>query len=312
MTYDFVSGINAIIQLVDVNQEQLVASQRRDPTFREVIQACEGNKGVSPSGNFKLINHVLYKQQGDGQLLMVPHDLRKKVLEQYHTHDISAHMARDRLLALLKSRFYWNGMQRFAQQYVKNCDLCQKIKTRTNVRDGLLIPREVSKPFEVVGTDIVIMRTSTGGFRYILVCIDYFTNWVEAAPMKRMTAEEVIRTFFKIIISRHGCPEQLVSDSGTQFMSQAVIKLCEAFKIRKIESAPYHQQANGKVEKFISFLKQALALVTAKDVRKMGPNDRSLSVCLPYNGLKSSERQSFLLSLWERRCVAARFSVWIE
>jgi transposase InsO family protein len=135
-------------------------------------------------------------------------------------------------------------MDNYILEYVRSCELCQMIKSRADIRAGCLIPRVASRPFEIVGTDIAIMRTAQGGNRYILVCIDYFTNWVEAAPMRRITSEEIVRTFFKIIISRHGCPDQLVSDSGTQFMSETMNQLCEQFKIKKIERAKYHQQAN--------------------------------------------------------------------
>jgi hypothetical protein len=112
----------------------------------------------------------------------------------------------------------------------------------------------------------------------VLVAIDYFTNWVEAAVMKTITAEELIRTFFKIIISRHGCPEGLMSDSGSQLKSAAFSQLCQCFNIRKIESSPYHQQANGKVEKFIGFLKRALALIT--DPTRLYKWDEMLDHCL--------------------------------
>jgi transposase InsO family protein len=83
--------------------------------------------------------------------------------------------------------------------------------------------------------------------------------------MKSLTAEELIRTFFKIIISSHCCPVGLMSDSGSQLKSTAFSQLCHCFNIQKIESSPYHQQANGKVEKFIGFLKRALALITEPD-----------------------------------------------
>jgi transposase InsO family protein len=82
------------------------------------------------------------------------------------------------------------------------------------------------KPFETVGINIAF---SKNGFRYVLVAIDYFTNWVEASLLKRMCTEEVIRMFFKIIISRHGCPEHLMSDSGSTFISKEVTSLCKCF-----------------------------------------------------------------------------------
>ena len=84
-------------------------------------------------------------------------------------------------------------------EYVNSCELCLKIKTRAPIHNGLLRPIETKRPFELIGIDIAYLPISKGGFRYILVAIDYFTNWVEAALLKSMTAEEVIRAFFKII-----------------------------------------------------------------------------------------------------------------
>jgi hypothetical protein len=42
------------------------------------------------------------------------------------------------------------------------------------------------KPFETFGIDIAYLPLSKNGFRYVLVAIDYFTNWVEASLLKRM------------------------------------------------------------------------------------------------------------------------------
>jgi transposase InsO family protein len=196
---------------------------------------------------------------------MIPVPLQETVLEYYHEHATAVHISRDRLWGFLKTRFYWPSMYTQIKAHIKSCLICAQTKTRAPIQHGLLQPIPVQRPFELVGIDIVIMRLSTGGFKYILVAIDYFTNWVEAAPMKTLTAEETIRVFFQIIISRHGCPERLLSDSGTQFTSDLMKKLCECFNITKIESSPYHQQANGKVEKFIGFLKKALTLITPRD-----------------------------------------------
>jgi transposase InsO family protein len=174
-------------------------------------------------------------------------------------------MARDRLYNILKTRFYWKNMVSDITEFINSCELCLKIKSRVNLRHGKLRPIRVGKPFELVGTDIAYLPKSKGGFRYILVAIDYFTNWVEAAVMKSLTADELIRTFFKNIISRHGCPVGVMSDSGSQLKSKICSQLCECFNIRKIERSPYHPQANGKVEKFIGFLKRALASITNQD-----------------------------------------------
>ena len=156
-------------------------------------------------------------------------------------------MARDRLFHILKTRFYWPGMLENIRAFCRSCLECAKVKSRAPIKAGLLIPIKSFRPFQYVGADIVICRQSNNSNRYILVAIDYFTNWVEAAPMKTLSAEELVRVFFHIIIARHGCPQQLISDSGTQFVASLFYDLCKSFNITKVESTPYHQQANGKV-----------------------------------------------------------------
>ena len=134
-------------------------------------------------------------------------------------------MARDRLYYILKTRFYWKKMISDITEFINSCELCLKIKSRANLRHGKLRPIRAGKPFELVGPDRAYLPKSRGGFRYILVAIYYFTNWVEAAVMKSLTADELIITFFRIIISLHGCPVGVMSDSGSQLKSKIFLQL---------------------------------------------------------------------------------------
>ena len=107
-------------------------------------------------------------------------------------------------------------MYKFIQEHTRKCELCVSIKSDANIKYGLLRPIVVTRPFQLVGIDIAIMKISESRNLYILVTIDYFTNWVEAVPMKNQTAEECVRAFFSSVVSRHGCPEEIMSDSGAQ------------------------------------------------------------------------------------------------
>jgi len=187
-------------------------------------------------------------------------------MKHYHDNPMGGHLSKDKLLPTLKKRFYWNNMDRYVQEYTRRCNLCALIKSNANINHGLLRPITVTRPFQLVGVDIAIMRTSGTGYKYILVTIDYFTNWVEAIPMKNQTADECIKAFFKSVISRHGCPEEIMSDSGTQFLSGDFKVFCDNYNIKQRQSSPNSHQANGKIEKFVRFLKQALALITPQDV----------------------------------------------
>lgn len=84
--------------------------------------------------------------------------------------------------------------------------------------------------------------------RFAIVAIDYFTKWVEAEPLAKITEVNTSKFLWKNIISRFGIPHSLVSDNGKQFDNRKVRDLCDELGIRKHFSTPHHPQANGQVE----------------------------------------------------------------
>jgi hypothetical protein len=88
------------------------------------------------------------------------------------------------------------------------------------------------------------------GNRYILVVTDAFSKWVEAFPLEDQTAETCAKCLVKEMISRYGCPLDLLSDQGRNFESQIFAELCKLLGIRKVRTTPRHPQSNGQVERF--------------------------------------------------------------
>ena len=76
--------------------------------------------------------------------------------------------------------------------------------------------------FSVWVIDIMgkISPKSSSGHEYILVAIDYFTKWVEAASYTRLTAAKVAKFIRSHIICRYGAPHQLISDRGVHFRGE--------------------------------------------------------------------------------------------
>ena len=58
--------------------------------------------------------------------------------------------------------------------------------------------------------------------KYILVCTDYVTKWVEAKALYQANEKSVVDFLFKEILTRFGVPKEIVIDQGTQFMSKLV------------------------------------------------------------------------------------------
>ena len=50
--------------------------------------------------------------------------------------------------------------------------------------------------------------------KILVVGIDYFTKWVEAEPLAKITQQNVKNFVWKSIVCRFGVPRVLVSDNG--------------------------------------------------------------------------------------------------
>ncbi|XP_004304980.1 PREDICTED: uncharacterized protein LOC101315261 [Fragaria vesca subsp. vesca] len=73
-------------------------------------------------------------------------------------------------------------------------------------------------------------------------------RWVEAEPLKVASANSVRNFIFRNIISRFGILECIVTDRGTAFMADSVVKYLNDYGIQLLHSTPYYAQSNGQAE----------------------------------------------------------------
>ena len=94
------------------------------------------------------------------------------------------------------------------------------------------------------------------GKSYFLV-VDAHSKWPEIVEMSSTTAQRTIAELRKIFAA-HGLPEQLVSDSGPQFVSEEFATFMKTNGVKHIRCAPYHPASNGAVERLVQTFKKAI------------------------------------------------------
>jgi hypothetical protein len=258
-------SINTVTEhLFEFDQEKLREFQHNDPMIQNILELMANGKNIPP---YKIINGVLYKVEKDGtQILWVPEEFIEPLLRYYHNGSSLVHLAGVKMYNMFIKRFYWTGMHKDVHDWADSCIKCKQHKPNQPLNHGLLQPILASNPFQLVGIDIKgPYKESQNGFKYILLCVDHFTSWPEAAPLKGITAKEVMDKFFSLIIARHSCPQKLLSDQGTQFKSEIFNELCKKYNINKVETTAYHQMSNGKCERFGKFLIDTIATALKKD-----------------------------------------------
>ncbi|KAL0440227.1 UNVERIFIED_CONTAM: hypothetical protein Slati_2505700 [Sesamum latifolium] len=121
----------------------------------------------------------------------------------------------------LKSRILLATMKQDARHLVSKCERCQKHSSLIHQPAEPLTTMLSPCPFTQWGIDIVgPFPIASGQRKFLLVAIDYFTKWVEAEPLARITEGEVMKFIWKNIVCRFGVPREIVSDNGRQFRDE--------------------------------------------------------------------------------------------
>ncbi|GAU50056.1 hypothetical protein TSUD_186910 [Trifolium subterraneum] len=199
------------------------------------------------SNSFFLNEEVLYKRNFDMVLLRCvdKHEADLLMHEVYEgsfgTHPNGHTMAK----TMLRAGYYWLTMESDCYKHSRKCiDMIGRIEPK-----------------------------ASNGNRFILVAIDYFTKWVEAASYANVTKQMVVRFIKNHIICRYGVPNKIITDNGTNLNNKMIKDLCDEFKIEHHNSSPYRPQMNGAVEAANKNIKKIVQkmVVTYKDWHEMLP-----------------------------------------
>nr|KYP55571.1 Transposon Ty3-I Gag-Pol polyprotein [Cajanus cajan] len=87
-----------------------------------------------------------------------------------------------------------------------------------------------------------------GQLKFLLVAIDYFTKWIEACPLAKITTENVRKFTWKNIIYRFEILHALVTDNDQQFIAQEFEDFLRELGIKHLPTSVEHPQTNGQAE----------------------------------------------------------------
>ncbi|MEO0435035.1 MAG: DDE-type integrase/transposase/recombinase, partial [Cyanobacteria bacterium J06656_5] len=234
-----------------VDISSIVDAQKFDCECQEVVQAIVDKKlHKRPSGvshelwsqrkTLKLVEGALYNRNNQ---IFVPSKIRIKVLTLCH----GLHRGMTSTMASLRETCFWPGYRKAVDAFVNNCRICSSSKPHFLPASN---ERLLTKaPMEIVALDYIGPLPNCNGYRYILTAIDLFSRYAFAYPVRDLSADTLILTC-KEIFSIAGFPDSILSDRGTQFVSQAFLDFLKKFNINKISTNAYSPQSNGCSERF--------------------------------------------------------------
>lgn len=89
---------------------------------------------------------------------------------------------------------------------------------------------------------------ASGQRQYLIIVTDYFSKWVEAEVLARITEEEIQKFVWTNIICRYGIPNALIANNGSQFIADDFRAFCTKYEIDLRFASVEYPQVNGQAE----------------------------------------------------------------
>lgn len=144
-------------------------------------------------------------------------------------------------------RYFWPGVGKDVEKYVKSCSICKQVKHPTSKRQGLMGKfKNVDKPFQMLSIDLMgPLPRSTKLNSWLLVITDWVTKMPFLFPLRQATAAKIVKIVEENIFLIFGVPEIIIADNGRQFTGREFTQLIKKYGIEKMWfNTRYHPQNN--------------------------------------------------------------------
>jgi Integrase zinc binding domain/RNase H-like domain found in reverse transcriptase len=204
-----------------------------------------------------------------GHQIVVPSemDLRRKIINYYHDTPTAGHPGRDETIQATKRKYWWPGMNRWIEDYVKGCAPCQQNKNlthRTHPPVYHITPDPQANPFEEIAMDLITQLPKNGPYDAILTIVDHgCTRAAIFLPCSTtITGEGIADLYLNNVYQWFGLPTKMISDRDPRFTSHFAQALTQRLGVKQNISTAYHPQTDGLSERKNQWVEQYLRFVT--------------------------------------------------
>ncbi|KAK1916916.1 hypothetical protein P3342_004471 [Pyrenophora teres f. teres] len=170
-------------------------------------------------------------------------ELRSQIVYRAHSSGPAGHPGRVKTLDLITRTWWWPGMSRDIEQYVKACDLCVRSKASRLAPPGI---------------PTTLATTTPRTYQHLLVVVCRLTKMRHLIPVTSLNANELADAFVSRVYCLHGCPDNIVSDRGTQFVSEFWTQLSQRLGVTLKHLSSFYPETDGQTERVNSSIEAYL------------------------------------------------------
>lgn len=188
----------------------------------------------------------------------VPHDpaTRGEILRVNHDDPWQGgHFGEHRTTESIMRHYWWPHIRRDILEYVKSCEVCQRMKVPRHKPYGKLQTLPTPKgPWQDISMDFIVGLPPSlhNGIACdsILVIVDRCSKMVIFTPcVDTITSQGLGQIVLEKVVAKYGAPRSIVSDRGSLFTSTWFGTMCEYLATRRLFSTAFHPQTDGQTER---------------------------------------------------------------
>jgi len=188
--------------------------------------------------------------------------LQLRLIQEHHDTALAGHPGWAKTFDVLDRQYYWKDMRKQVDQYVRNCQSCQRSRTSRHGTFGVLRPSSVpEKPWEDIFMDFVVGLLECEGFDAVWVVVDILSKMWHFIPCHTtIDAVGLAKLFLWEVVCLLGLPRSIVSDWGPQFASTFWGQICSQLGVDRWMSTAFHPQTDGQTELMNAGMEQYLRI----------------------------------------------------
>lgn len=190
--------------------------------------------------------------------VILPHGLRSRALSSAH----QGHMGAVSMKKILRNYFWWPGMSKQVETFVKSCETCFRL-SRKNPPIPLTSRELPDGPWEILQVDFFSFKDCGSG--EFLVVVDTYSRYLHVVEMKNTDADSTNAALSRIF-EVWGYPIAIHSDNGPPFQGEKFVKTWEDRGVKIRKAIPLSAQSNGAVERQNKGLKEAMTAAKLDNV----------------------------------------------
>ena len=229
--------------------EKIKKARGKDKEVVRIVQEMKKVKVKAIQGEEWRIERELVLKE-EKIYILKDEELRAEIIWLHHDVPAAGYEGKWKIVELVTRNYWWPRVTREVGWYVEGCDLCQRMKNRTEEVAGKLKLGEVlEKLWTHILVDFIVKLPIVAGKDAILVVCDRLSKMTYfVATTEGTMAEELARLFRDNVWRLHGLPKSVVSDRRPQFAAELTKELNRMLGIQMKLSTAFYPQTDEQTE----------------------------------------------------------------